>query len=220
MINRILGEDRLLVDSVAGTTMDAVDVPFARQKRNFLLVDTAGLRRKKAVGGGLEKLAGMHAISAMENSHVVVLVLDAGLGVHEQDAKLAQLTIERGKALFAGEAVCFSCHGPDGSGVQALGPPLDESEWVTGKPGVLIRIMLHGMTGPVTVAGKTYTPSADMPALGMNPLFTDQKLADIATYIRNEWSNKAPAVTAAEVAKEREATNDRSGRPWTAAELK
>jgi mono/diheme cytochrome c family protein/glucose/arabinose dehydrogenase len=127
---------------------------------------------------------------------------------------------ERGKALFAGEAVCFSCHGPDGSGVQALGPPLDESEWVTGKPEVLIRIMLHGMTGPVTVAGQTYTPTADMPALGMNPLFTDQKLADIATYVRNEWSNMAPAVTAAEVAKVREATKDRSGRPWTAAELK
>jgi mono/diheme cytochrome c family protein len=74
--------------------------------------------------------------------------------------------------------------------------------------------------GPVTVAGKTYTPSADMPALGMNPLFTDQKLADIATYVRNEWGNKASAVTAAEVAKEREATKNRSGRPWTAAELK
>ncbi len=99
MINRILGENRLLVDSVAGTTMDAVEVPFFRQKRHFLLVDTAGLRRKKAVGGGLEKLAGMHAISAMENSHVVVLVLDAGLGVHEQDAKLAQLAVDRGKAL-------------------------------------------------------------------------------------------------------------------------
>lgn len=127
---------------------------------------------------------------------------------------------ERGKALFAGEAVCFSCHGPDGSGVQALGPPLDESEWVTGKPELLIRIMLHGMTGPVIVAGKTYTPSADMPALGMNPLFTDQKLADIATYVRNEWGNKASTVTAAEVAKEREATKNRSGRPWTAAELK
>lgn len=99
MINRILGENRLLVDAVAGTTMDAVEVPFTRQKHNFLLVDTAGLRRKKAVGGGLEKLAGMHAISAMEHSHVVVLVLDVGLGVHEQDAKLAQLTVDRGKAL-------------------------------------------------------------------------------------------------------------------------
>lgn len=127
---------------------------------------------------------------------------------------------ERGKALYAGEAVCFSCHGPDGSGVQALGPPLDESEWVTGKPEVLIKIMLHGMTGPITVAGQTYTPTADMPALGMNPMFTDQKLADIATYVRNVWSNKAPAVFPDLVKKQRETTQDRSGRPWTAAELR
>ena len=125
----------------------------------------------------------------------------------------------RGKALYAGEAVCFSCHGPDGSGVTALGPPLDGSEWVTGKPETLVNIMLHGMTGPVTVAGQTYTPTADMPALGMNPMFTDQKMADIATYVRNEWSNKAPAVSPAVVKKQREATKSRSGRPWTAAEL-
>lgn len=125
----------------------------------------------------------------------------------------------RGKALYAGEAVCFSCHGPDGSGVTALGPPLDGSEWVTGKPETLVNIMLHGMTGPVTVAGQTYTPTADMPALGMNPMFTDEKMADIATYVRNEWSNKAPAVSPAVVKKQREATRNRSGRPWTAAEL-
>jgi mono/diheme cytochrome c family protein/glucose/arabinose dehydrogenase len=127
---------------------------------------------------------------------------------------------KRGKALYVGEAVCFSCHGPDGSGVQALGPPLDNSEWVTGKPEILIKILLHGMTGPVTVDGQTYTPSADMPALGMNPMFTDQKLADVSTYIRNEWANKAPAVGAAEVGRVRETTKDRSGRPWTAPELK
>ncbi len=126
----------------------------------------------------------------------------------------------RGKALYAGEAICFSCHGPDGSGVQALGPPLDGSEWVTGKPEIMVKIMLHGMTGPVTVAGQTYTPTADMPALGMNPMFTDQKLADIATYVRNEWDNKAPAVSAKLVKEQREATKARSGRPWSAAELK
>jgi len=99
MVNSILKETRLLVDSVAGTTMDAVEVPFSRGKRRFVLVDTAGLRRKKAVEAGLEKLAGMHAISAMESSHIVVLVLDAGLGVHEQDARLAQLAVDRGKCL-------------------------------------------------------------------------------------------------------------------------
>jgi mono/diheme cytochrome c family protein len=129
-------------------------------------------------------------------------------------------SFNRGKALFAGEAVCFSCHGPDGGGVTALGPPLDGSEWVTGKPETLINIMLHGMTGPVTVAGVNYKPTADMPSLGMNPMFTDQKLADIATYVRNEWDNKASAVTEQTVKKQREATKDRTGKPWTAAELK
>jgi mono/diheme cytochrome c family protein/glucose/arabinose dehydrogenase len=127
---------------------------------------------------------------------------------------------ERGKALYAGEAICFSCHGPDGSGVQALGPPLAPSEWVTGKPELLIQIMLHGITGPIEVAGQTYTTTAEMPALGANPMFTDQKLADIATYVRNEWGNKAPPVSADFVKQQREASKDRTGRPWTAAELK
>lgn len=131
----------------------------------------------------------------------------------------ALASFHRGKALYAGEAVCFSCHGPDGSGVTALGPPLEGSEWVTGKPETLINIMLHGMTGPVTVAGVEYKPTADMPSLGMNPMFTDQKLADIATYVRNEWGNKASAVSPDTVKKQREATKDRAGRPWTAPEL-
>lgn len=126
----------------------------------------------------------------------------------------------RGKALYAGEAACFSCHGPDGSGVLQLGPPLDGSEWVTGKPETLVNIMLHGLTGPITVAGEHYKPATDMPALGINPMFTDQKLADIATYVRNEWSNKAAAVSPSVAAKQREATKDRSGRPWTEEELK
>jgi putative membrane-bound dehydrogenase-like protein len=135
-----------------------------------------------------------------------------------EGAALASWT--RGKALYAGEAVCFSCHGPDGSGVTQLGPPLAGSEWVTGKPETMVKILLHGMTGAVTVAGETYTPTADMPALGMNPMFTDEKIADVMTYVRNEWGNKAPAVSPDTVKKVREATKDRSGRPWNATELK
>ncbi|WP_367872667.1 c-type cytochrome [Luteolibacter sp. Populi] len=133
-------------------------------------------------------------------------------------AELASWT--RGKALYGGEAACFACHGPDGGGLPALGPPLAGSEWVTGKPEVMAKILLHGMTGPITVAGETYTPTAEMPALGGNPVFTDEKLADVMTYVRNEWGNKAPAVTPDTVKKQREATKDRAGRPWSAAELK
>lgn len=126
---------------------------------------------------------------------------------------------QRGKLMFHGEAACFGCHSADGAGMPNLGPPLDESEWVTGKPETLVKILLHGMTGPVTVANETYTPAADMPGLGMNPSMTDLTLADIATYIRNEWSNQAPPVSAALVARERALTKGRTGRAWTAAEL-
>ena len=126
---------------------------------------------------------------------------------------------QRGKILFHGEAACFGCHGSDGAGMPNLGPPLDDSEWVTGKPETIVRILLHGMTGPVTVANETYNPAADMPGLSMNPSMTDQSLADISNYIRNEWSNKASVIPASLVSKEREATKGRTGKAWTAAEL-
>lgn len=129
-------------------------------------------------------------------------------------------SFERGKALYGGEAACFGCHGPDGGGLPMLGPPLAGSEWVTGKPETMIKILLHGLTGPVSVGGETYTTTAEMPALGINPAFTDDKLADVITYVRNEWGNKAAAVTTDQVKKQREATKERTGKPWTPAELK
>ena len=126
---------------------------------------------------------------------------------------------QRGKALFHGEAACFGCHAADGAGAPNLGPPLDESQWVTGPPETLVKILLHGLTGPVIVAGEPYNPTADMPGLGANPAFTDQALADISTYIRNEWSNQATPVSAALVKRQRDQTKDRAARPWTAKEL-
>ena len=126
---------------------------------------------------------------------------------------------QRGKVMFHGEAACFGCHGVDGAGMPNLGPPLDASQWVTGQPETLVKILLHGLTGPVTVDGQTYTPAADMPGLAMNPAMTDQALADIATYIRGEWSNKATPVPASLVKRQRELSKDRTGRAWTAKEL-
>ena len=128
-------------------------------------------------------------------------------------------SFDRGKAMFHGVAACFGCHSADGAGMPNLGPPLDESEWVSGKPETLVKILLHGLTGPVTVDGETYSPNADMPGLGVNPTITDQTIADIATYIRNEWSNKAPPVSATLVKQQRELSKHRTGRSWTAGEL-
>lgn len=132
----------------------------------------------------------------------------------------ALASFERGKALFHGEAACFGCHAPDGAGVLGLGPPLDESEWVTGKDEVFAKILLHGMTGPITVNGVKYETPAEMPALYVNPMFTDEKIADIMTYSRNAWSNKAAPVSPELIKKLRKETADRSGRPYTEADLK
>lgn len=128
-------------------------------------------------------------------------------------------SFERGKSMFHGEAACFGCHGADGGGVPNLGPPLDESEWVVGKPEVLARILLHGMTGPLSVAGIHYAPTADMPGLAANPTMSDQHLADIATYIRHEWGNRAAPISANVIHQERGVNKARNGRAWTAEEL-
>ena len=86
-------------------------------------------------------------------------------------------------------------------------------------PERLIKLLLHGMTGPVTVAGIEYKPSADMPGLIQNPTLKDSDIADMATYIRHEWSNKAPQIKADVVTRLRKETADRTGSPYTAKEL-
>lgn len=128
-------------------------------------------------------------------------------------------SFQRGKALYHGAAACFGCHGGQGEGVQNLGPPLDDSDWVVGDPKVLVKVMLHGLTGPIVVSGVKFEGPADMPGLAQNPTITDENLADISTYVRNEWTNKADSVTAEFVKKLREETADRTGRPYSAAEL-
>lgn len=132
----------------------------------------------------------------------------------------ALASFERGKALYHGEAACFGCHAPDGGGMIGLAPPLNESEWVTGKPELLGKVLLHGMTGPITVKGVKYETPAGMPALAGNPLFTDEKIADIMTYVRNEWDNKAAPVQPDLVKKLRTETSSQLGRPYTEKDLR
>ena len=128
-------------------------------------------------------------------------------------------SFKRGKALYSTKAACIGCHGANGDGMPNLGPPLDESEWVTGDPDRLISILLHGLQGPIKVNGINYKPLAAMPGLSMNPTIKDKDLADIMTYIRAEWSNVSSPVTEENVSLVREATRDREGRVYTAKEL-
>lgn len=128
-------------------------------------------------------------------------------------------SFERGKKMYIGEAACFGCHGSKGEGVTSLGPPLDGSEWVTESQERLLKILLRGLTGPITVDGTKYTPTSDMPGLALNPMMDNQKIADIATYIRHEWSNRADQVKPETVDKARKATEAQGTKPYTAAEL-
>jgi GTP-binding protein len=99
LINRLVGEERLVVYDKPGTTRDSVAVPFRRKDRNYELIDTAGIRRRSRVHEAIEKFSIVKALQAIERAHVVVAVLDAQEGVTEQDVSLLGLVLERGRAL-------------------------------------------------------------------------------------------------------------------------
>jgi mono/diheme cytochrome c family protein len=113
---------------------------------------------------------------------------------------------------------CLPCHQPEGKGLPGVYPPLVGSDWLRSDPARLVKILLHGLTGPVNVAGQDFgDPNAvPMPSLGG---LTDEQIADVLTFVRKEFGAKASAVSAAEVKKVRAATTSRSA-PWTAEELK
>ena len=99
LINRLLGEERLVVYDQPGTTRDSVAVPFQRDGRHYVLIDTAGVRRKSKVHEVVEKFSIIKALQAMEQAQVVIAMLDAQEGVTEQDVSLLGLIVERGRAL-------------------------------------------------------------------------------------------------------------------------
>lgn len=99
LINRILGSDRLLVSNVPGTTRDAVDTPFHYRGKAYLLIDTAGLRRKARVKEKIEKISMIKALKSLDRCHVAVILIDAMEGVSEQDARIFGYALKKGKGL-------------------------------------------------------------------------------------------------------------------------
>jgi len=120
-----------------------------------------------------------------------------------------QELIARGFRVY-NKPTCVACHQNDGNGsVAQNAPPLVRSEWVLEKdPSRIIRIVLHGLSGPINVLGKEYGAVA---MLGWKDTLTDQEIADVLTYIRNTWGNKAPPVKAEQVKRIRDETKDHSG---------
>lgn len=133
---------------------------------------------------------------------------------HAQDAAL-EAQKQAGQQVYA--MVCFACHQPTGAGLPGMFPPLAGSDWVSAKkPDRLIRMVIHGITGPISVNGKPFpTPAPIMPPQGT---LSDEQIANVLTYVRTAFGNTASAVSAAEVKAVRTAEAARTA-PWTEAEL-
>ncbi len=98
LLNRILGEERVIVSDVAGTTRDAIDSYFENETGKYCFIDTAGMRRKSKVDDAIERYSNMRSINAIERADVCLILIDANEGVTEQDTKIAGLVHEAGKA--------------------------------------------------------------------------------------------------------------------------
>ena len=99
-VNRLLGEERLVVNDKAGTTRDAIDTPYKYHGRDLVFVDTAGLRRQSRVEDGIEFYSALRTRRAIESSDICVILLDAVDGLHNQDLKIAQMAWDAGRALI------------------------------------------------------------------------------------------------------------------------
>jgi mono/diheme cytochrome c family protein len=134
---------------------------------------------------------------------------------------IAALKREFPKGIAIFNSVCQTCHGVDGNGIKSLAPPLHKSEWVLGDKNKLIPIVLYGLTGPVKVNGKVYKApeiNGEMPGIGNNKDYKDEDIAQVLSFIRRAWSNKADRIKAEEVAAIRQKFAGRQ-KVFTAEEL-
>jgi mono/diheme cytochrome c family protein len=120
--------------------------------------------------------------------------------------------VDLGRSLFTG--TCANCHHESGRGIEGLAPPLLDSEWVLGPPARLTRVLLHGLSGPIKVRGRTH--AGDMPAFGSLP---DEQVSAVLTFIRRAWGHDGKPIDPSEVAAVRAATRDHAG-AWSAEELR
>ncbi len=128
-------------------------------------------------------------------------------------AKAAAKIARTGPQVYT--ATCVTCHQVNGQGVRGAFPPIVHTAWVNGRAEIPIAIVLHGMTGDVTLAGVKY----NVPMASLGATLSDQEIANVVTYVRAQWGNKGTPVTVADVAAVRAATKTHRA-PWTAGELR
>ncbi len=154
------------------------------------------------------------------------MILGIGLPIYSLTAfeqKLDQQSgrnstlFKKGKKLYSTPGSCVTCHMTNGKGLEAAQfPPLVNTEWVTGSEEVLIRITLHGIQGPMKVGDKEYGLVPMVPTIWAN--WSDEEIAAVLTYIRNEWGNEASEISPETVKKIR-AKDGKRRAPWTVKEL-
>jgi mono/diheme cytochrome c family protein len=154
----------------------------------------------------------------MVHAHATAVAHLNGEAVKEQKEEVAKTELKgaegelfaKGKAIYARDGFCGTCHQPDGKGLTASGfPPLAGTNWVVGSEDRLIKIVLKGMHGPIEVAGKKYPGQVPMTPFG--GMLKDDEVAAVLTYVRNSFGNKAPAVSPDKVKIVRAATKDKTG---------
>ena len=160
------------------------------------------------------------ATSGLASRLLRIITWPGDTTVRETRPVLESLTAEQEKRRVQGEAVynvtCYSCHKGDGKGQLGQAPPLADSEWVNGPADRLMRIVLHGLRGPVKVAGEEW--NMQMPGLGSSSIMTDARLAGVLTYVRRAWGNYGSPVDPEHVAAIRTSSADRTT-AWTVEDL-
>ena len=100
LVNAILNQERVIVSNIEGTTRDAIDTPFRRDEREYIVIDTAGLKKRGKIYEAIDKYAALRALDAIDRSKVVLLVIDAETGIREQDKNIVSYAIDAGKAII------------------------------------------------------------------------------------------------------------------------
>ena len=176
------------------------------------LTSQPGILTRRDLAVPASQLEGLAALFQWPGSAARDTTRQAGYTLSDEDKEQFAL----GRKFYLSS--CSGCHGNDGGGLNRFAPPLRGSEWVVGDEKRLALIVLHGIEGPLEVAGKRYAQPEILPVMPGHSTLDDGTLAAILTYIRNEWGNQAPAVSRRTVGTVR-LTNQGRVLPWTAEEL-
>ena len=138
-------------------------------------------------------------------------VLTKGLSLSGKENKEFKAVYELGESLFHKDGACVTCHQATGQGVINIYPPIVDTEWVNGDKTRLIKLVMHGLWGPITIKDTLYDPQKGVPPMtALGAMYSDSELAAVLTYVRHSWGNNSGSVTPGEVKAVRQATRDQT----------